>query len=252
MGERERYEPGTFCWVDLSTYDAEGARAFYGELLGWEFGDSELTGGVYTVCLVGGDAVAAIVQQDERPGHWNSYVTVASADETAAKAKGLGAAVIEEPFDVMKAGRLALFADPGGAVLCVWQPGEHTGARRVNDPGCFCLNQLNTHDPQRAAAFYGDLFDWEIRRNADEPPYWGIENRGWLNGGIMQLPDDGTPPHWLVYFTAEDLDASEGKVGDLGGTMVVPPTSVPPEGRILVARDPQGAPFGLWEGRTDD
>ncbi len=32
MGKRERYEPGTFCWVDLATTDPAGAKAFYGEL----------------------------------------------------------------------------------------------------------------------------------------------------------------------------------------------------------------------------
>ncbi len=69
MGKRERYEPGTFCWVDLSTSDAAGAKVFYGELFGWEFEDSEIPGGgAYTMCHVQGDAVAAIVQQDEQPG----------------------------------------------------------------------------------------------------------------------------------------------------------------------------------------
>jgi hypothetical protein len=63
MGKRERYEPGTLSWVDLSTSDAEGAKVFYGELFGWEFEDDESPGGgVYTMCHVQGDAVAAIVQ----------------------------------------------------------------------------------------------------------------------------------------------------------------------------------------------
>ncbi len=255
MGKRERYEPGTFCWVDLSTSDADGAKAFYGELFGWEFESDKIPGGgVYTICHVRGDAVAAIVQQEEQPGHWNSYVTVESADETAAKAKQLGANVLEESFDVMEAGRMAVFADPSGAILCVWQPREHIGARRVNDVGCLCLNQLNTRDPERAAGFYADLFGWEIAQVADEPPYWGINHKGWLNGGMMKMPDDdqGVPAHWLVYFVAEDLDAAAGRIGELGGTVMVPPTSVPPEGRILVARDPQGAVFALFAGRTDD
>ena len=40
MGKRESYESGTFCWVDLATTDAEGAKAFYGDLFGWEFRDT--------------------------------------------------------------------------------------------------------------------------------------------------------------------------------------------------------------------
>ncbi|MBA2715437.1 MAG: VOC family protein, partial [Rubrobacteraceae bacterium] len=86
MGKRESYEPGTFCWVDLSTPDSEGAKAFYGGLFGWEFRDDEIPGGVYTMCLGHGDEVAAIVQQDQQPAHWNNYVAVKSAEETASKA----------------------------------------------------------------------------------------------------------------------------------------------------------------------
>ena len=252
MGKRESYEPGTFSWVDLSTSDADGAKAFYGGLFGWEFEDVEVPGGSYTMCHIRGDAVAAIVEQDQQPGHWNSYVTVMSADETCAKAKQLGARVFEEPFDVMEAGRMAVFADPGGAALCVWEPRGHIGAGRVNDPGCLGLNQLNTHDPEGVAGFYRDLFGWEIRQVAEEPPYWGINNKGWLNGGMMGLPEDGAPPHWLAYFVSEDLDASVQEIGELGGTVMVPPMSTPPAGRILVASDPQGAAFALFEGRTDD
>ena len=255
MGKRERYEPGTFCWLDLSTSDAAGAKAFYGGLFGWEFEDTEVPGGgVYTMCRVGGDDVAAIVQQDEHPAHWNNYVSVASADETSATAKQLGAQMIEEPFDVMSAGRMALLADPEGAALCMWEPREHFGAGRVNDPGCLTLNQLNTHYPERVAGFYGDLFGWEISQVSDEPAYWGINNKGWLNGGIMELPEEAgeAPPHWFPYFVSEDVEAATERIEELGGTVVVPPMTTSPEGRILVATDPQGASFGLFEGRTDD
>jgi predicted enzyme related to lactoylglutathione lyase len=65
MGKRQTYEPGTFCWVELSTPDAEGAKAFYGDLFGWEFRDDEIPGdGIYTMCQIGGEAVAAMAQQD--------------------------------------------------------------------------------------------------------------------------------------------------------------------------------------------
>jgi len=39
MGERTSHAPGTFSWVDLGTTDADGAKAFYGSLLGWQFED---------------------------------------------------------------------------------------------------------------------------------------------------------------------------------------------------------------------
>lgn len=254
MGKREHYEPGTFSWVDLSTDDVGSSKAFYGELLGWEYEDNEIPGGgVYTMCRLQDDSVAAMMQQDEHPGHWNSYVTVASADETTAKAKQLGAHVFEEPFDVMDAGRMAVLADPTGAVLCVWEARNHIGAGRVNDPGCLSLNQLNTREPERATAFYADLFGWEIGQVVEDPPYWGINNNGWLNGGIKELSkgDTSTTSHWLVYFTTDDIDESASKITDLGGKITSPRMDIA-SGRILVAQDPQGATFALFEGRTDE
>jgi predicted enzyme related to lactoylglutathione lyase len=61
-------------------------------------------------------------QQQGVPPHWNSYVTVASADDSAAQAKKLGGNVMLEPFDVLDAGRMAVVADPTGAVFRLHQP----------------------------------------------------------------------------------------------------------------------------------
>ena len=64
MGRVERYPNGTFCWVDLGTDDAEGAKAFYGGLFGWEFDDLP-TGekGTYSTCRLGGRAVAGLCER---------------------------------------------------------------------------------------------------------------------------------------------------------------------------------------------
>ena len=67
-----------------------------------------------------GDAPASAV--------WNTYVWVDSADETAGKVRDAGGTVLSEPFDVMDAGRMAVFADPEGAVFCAWEPKNHRGA----------------------------------------------------------------------------------------------------------------------------
>src|SRR6266513_1340550 len=113
MGERTSYPPGTFSWVDLGTTDADGAKVFYGNLLGWEFED----------------------------------MPVADADATAARAAELGATVISQPFDVLEAGRMAVLQDPTGAVFAIWQPRQSIGAQLVNDAGALTMNQLNTSDP---------------------------------------------------------------------------------------------------------
>lgn len=256
MGKREGYEPGTFCWLDLSTGDAAGAKAFYGELLGWEFEDTQIPGGgVYVMCQVGGDEVAAIVQHEGQPPHWNNYVSVASADEAATRAKRLGAHVIAEPFDVMEAGRMTVFADPTGAVLCAYEPKNHIGAGRVNDPGCLAWNDLLTRDARGAVGFYGDLFGWETEAmgDVDEPDYFVLQNAGRSNGGIMPMSEahGDAPPHWLPYFTVAGTDAAAETARSLGGSVMLPPTDVG-AGRITILADPQGAHFAVFEGETDD
>lgn len=257
MGSRKGYEPGTFCWADLSTADVEGAKAFYGDLLGWDFRDDELPdGGTYTMCRLGGEEVAAIVGQDEQPGHWNHYVSVESADASAAKAKQLGATVLERPFDVMDAGRMAVFADPEGAVFCAWEARDHAGAGRVNDAGCMAWNELQSGKPQEASAFYAGLFGWEPEPIVQDGAsvYVTIKNSsGRMNGGIM--PTTGTPAEapsfWLLYFTVPSCDAALARTRELGGRVLAGPME-PGFGRIAVLSDPQGAPFAVFEGETDE
>lgn len=255
MGARTAYEPGTFCWIDLGTSDRAAATAFYGRLFGWEA--DEIAPG-YLMQRLAGEVVAGIYETrlEERasggPPAWLSYVAADDADAAAARAGDLGGTVMMGPFDVLEQGRVGLLADPQGAVFAVWQARDHVGATLVNAAGALSLNQLDTSDPVAAAAFYGALFGWEIAQVASGPqPYWGITNRGRLNGGMMALdPAAPASPHWLAYFTSADLDASAVTIADAGGTVAVPAMPIQ-SGRILVARDPQGAYFALFEGDVD-
>ena len=55
----------------------------------------------------------------------------------------------------------------------------------------------------------------------------------------------GIPPHWTLYITVEDCDASATTVKQLGGTLVVPPTHIPTVGRFCMITNPQGAYISL-------
>ena len=253
MGERSAYTPGTFCWIDLGARDPEAASAFYAAVLDWEIGPS---GGPetadYRQALVDGRPVAGIYRGQRPAPSWSSYVSVEDIDAAAARAAELGATVEVGPLDILELGRSALLRDPQGAAVALWEPGTMPGAALVNDLGALSLNQLNTHDPEGSQAFYGALFGWEFPRVADGgAPYWGIRNAGVLNGGMMGLPPGNpAPPHWLVYLTVPDVDAADAVIVDGGGRVVVPVMPAG-EGRILVAMDPQGAAFAVYEGPVD-
>jgi uncharacterized protein len=249
MGERTSHAPGAFSWADLTTTDTDGAKAFYTGLFGWDTEDNPIPeGGVYTMLKKGGKNVAALSDaQEGQPSVWNSYVTVESADDSAAAAQQHGGTLVMEAFDVMDVGRMAVVQDPTGAFFAVWQPRTNIGAERVNEPSALTLNQLNTSDPERAQEFYTGVFGWRFDKVADEPAYWGIYNGDRLNGGMMEQ----SPSAWLVYFGSESVDDDAGRIAELGGSVVVEPMTVP-GGRILVAQDPQGAVFALLSGRFDD
>ena len=250
MGERTSYPPGTFSWAELATSDADAAKAFYTQLFGWVYDDNPIGDGqVYTMASRDGGTVAALFGSDQPP-HWNCYVTVASADDAAAKAAESGATVVAEPFDVMDVGRMAVIADPQGAALCLWEARSNIGATLVNTTGSMTWNDLITPDPEASSTFYGDLFGWRTQEMEGGPGYRVIFNGERGNGGMM--PSAGSmPPNWMPYFGHDDVDRLVGEVGGLGGQVFNGPMQLP-TGRIAVFGDPQGAAFAVWTGDYDD
>src|SRR5204863_439042 len=136
----ETYPAGVPCWVDTNQPDPAGAARFYSGLFGWQTEDAMPpdAGTHYYMARIGGRDAAAISSQP--PGAppqamWNTYIRVESADDAAARVREAGGRVLSEPFDVFDAGRMGVFADPEGAVFCVWQPGSHRGSAAVNEQG---------------------------------------------------------------------------------------------------------------------
>ena len=248
MGERTSYPPGTFSWAELVTSDADAAKGFYTQLFGWEYEDNPANGQIYSMAVRDGHHVAALYQADQPP-HWNCYVTVASADETAQKAADLGGSVVAEAFDVMEVGRMAVITDPAGAALCVWEPGQRIGATVVNTSGSMTWNDLNTPDPEAAAAFYGALFGWTTEEVPNAGGYRVIRNGERSNGGIMPMGD--MPSMWIPYFGHDDVERLVGEIDGFGGRLLNGPLPIW-EGTIAVLGDPQGAVFAIWTGHYDD
>ncbi|RMH87109.1 MAG: VOC family protein [Actinomyces sp.] len=251
MPKRDHYRPGTPSWIELATPDPAAAERFYGPLMGWSF-HTEPAGedATYTMVLRDGEPVAGLMTQPPEqiemglPALWNTYVTVESADEAAARAAGAGGSVMAPPFDVMDVGRMAVVVDPAGAVTCVWEPRAHIGAHLVNEPGAFTWAELVTPDQTGAAAFYGQVFGWSA--TATEMPPIGTMTFFQLDGddiaSALTLPD--VPPHWQVYLGVGDCDAACAAVEAGGGSVLADPVDAPP-GRMAPVADPAGAVFSV-------
>jgi predicted enzyme related to lactoylglutathione lyase len=273
MPERDGYIPGVPCWIDTSQPDPKAAVAFYGGLFGWQFEDvmpPDADGEYFIGRIRGGDvaAVGSIPAGAPQMATWNTYIWVESADDTAAKVRDAGGQVLMEPFDVMDAGRMAVFADPEGAVFCAWQAKNHKGARIINEAGSLNFNGLNTRDVEGAKAFYGSVFGWTTLTLDGGAEMWtlpgygdyleqgdpGLRKRMAEFGGptgfedvvasINPIADDGpdVPAHWNVTFAVDDADATAAKAEELGGRVTVPPFDAPWV-RMAVIADPAGATF---------
>jgi predicted enzyme related to lactoylglutathione lyase len=250
MGERSQYAPGTPCWIDIGT-DVEAAKAFYGGLFGWtaaEAGPAEETGG-YGFFLKDGKSVAGFgPQQNPGPPVWTTYISVTDADAIVPKVEDAGGKTVMPPMDVMTAGRFAVFQDHQGAFFSVWQPGDVAGAELVNDPGCWSWNELNTRDVEGSKQFYSAVFGLEPVTHGEGPgAYTELQLGGESVAGMIAMQPmipAQVPPHWLVYFSVTDTDASVARVTELGGSLVFGPVDVEP-GRLAVVADPQGATFAV-------
>ncbi|MBB2936665.1 hypothetical protein FHX82_003729 [Amycolatopsis bartoniae] len=228
------------------TTDVEGASRFYGGLFGWEAVDQGAEFGGYRMCRLGERQVAGIgpAMEPGVPPNWTTYVSVADADVATKAVTAAGGRVIVEPMDIPSSGRMALFADTGGAAFGVWEPRGFAGAELVNEPGALCWNELATRHPDAAGAFYQAVFGWQA---AKQPDYsvWHLGERE--IGGMLTLDANWpaeTPEHWMVYFAVADADAIGARAGELGGRTLVPPTDTP-VGRFTVLADPQGASFSV-------
>jgi predicted enzyme related to lactoylglutathione lyase len=250
MSERNGYEHGVPCWVDTWQPDAERAAAFYTGLFGWEAA-SDADGPPYVMLRLRGRDVAAIGRSggdDAPPPDWVTYVWVDSADEATAKARTAGGSVLREPFDSLDGGRMAILADPSGAVFGVWQPGAHKGAELVNEPGAYAMSLLRTNDPEAATVFYGEVLGWTTESFGEitlwrRPGYVGGEPEQPVSREVVavMMPGEG-PPQWSVNFWVGDADAAAAAVPELGGEVVAGPYDTPGFREAAIA-DPAGAVF---------
>jgi uncharacterized protein len=253
MTETLVHAPGTPSWVDLASPDVDASRRFYGDLFGWEAWIApQPEAGGYTIFLKNGKQVAGLggIFMEGQPPAWSTYVSTDDADSTAQKVRDAGGQVIVEPFDVMDQGRMAVFQDPTGAYISIWQGKAHQGSQLVNEPGSFGWNELATRDIAAAKDFYGKVFGWGYKDSA--MPQGGSYTEWQLNGksigGGMEMGENyppQVPPHWLVYFVVEDADLSTAKAEELGAKVLMPPMDIQP-GRFSVLQDPQGAAFALF------
>ena len=122
MEQQAMKQHGAFSWNELMTTDVAAARAFYGELLGWEMRDEPTPNEPYTLLKAGNRDVGGMMAADDTQGAlpaWMAYVTVDDVDKQVTRAEQLGGKLISPPRDIPDVGRFAVISDPQGAKLAL-------------------------------------------------------------------------------------------------------------------------------------
>jgi len=255
MAEITAYAPGTFCWVDLGTTDAAAAKTFYTQLFGWDAVDVPAGDmGIYTMLQKNGHDVCALYAMTTPgvPSAWLSYVSVDQVEAIAEQVTALGGTVMQPPCNVMESGRMALIQDPEGAVFALWEPKQHLGATLVNEPSTLCWNELQVRHPEQTAGFYEKLFGWSTKGSLASEGYLEFMQGDRPMAGSLQIqPSWGEmPANWAVYFAVADCDATVDQAKALGGSVVMPATTMENVGRLAGLLDPQGACFYIIQLAT--
>lgn len=252
--------PGAFIWYELMTTDLDAAARFYGQVVGWHIGERATAGERdYRMILRddGGNAGGALqlsaeMQQGGAFPQWMTYLAVPDVAATSKAIEADGGRVHMRM--ALPVGDIAMVSDPWGAVFYLMRPvpppGQPDAVSDVFDPAAtqrVRWNELSTLDVPRAKEFYAKHFGFAYTGAmpmGNLGDYTFFEHGGVPTGALMpQLP--GHPLGWLFYFGVPSVMAASRAIAAGGGEVLQPPHEVPGGSWILVARDPQGAVFGV-------
>jgi uncharacterized protein len=114
--------------------------------------------------------------------------------------------------------------------------------------GAFSWAELATTDVEGAKQFYTALLGWTTELAPVEGMSYTLAKVGQERvAGIMSNHCSGgeITPHWGIYITVDDVDATARKAESLGGKVLMPPTDIPKVGRFSALMDPQGVMFSV-------
>lgn len=237
---------GTPCWIDYGAPDVEGAKAFYGDLLGWSWtgGDPEFGG--YLNAEKDGRQVAGLgpLMAEGDPPSWTTYFATDDAAATAERIRGAGGTVVVEPMEVGPMGTMVIALDPQGHPFGLWQSGEHTGVQLFGEPGSLVWNEAAVDDPESSQRFYTAVFgfEWDPMEGMD---YATFRTGDRPLGGLGQV-QPGLPKGWTVCFAVPSTDGAVTTV-EAGGGKVLHPAEDSQFGRFAVLEDRWGAAFSVME-----
>ena len=254
-GNREQH-PGKVVFQELVTPDIAAAERFYGGLLGWTFREVQIGGLKYAEARLDGRPVAGLVQKDlpkgkDRAPAWLTFISVADLDRAVRVALENGAKTIFGPRDLPSRGKETVLSDPQGAVFALLTSSSGDPSDILAGYGEWIWSSLVVPDPDKDAAFYQKLVDYEVFELPSGPSgteHFLLASGDYARASVNTAPPGGkTGPHWINFVRVASADQMAARAVALGGRVLVPPRPDRHGGKLAVVADTQGAALGLME-----
>lgn len=246
------YHQGKVVWHDLLTNDVEAVKSFYGNLFGWKFSNSTDPNGLYTTIHYNDEPIGGIVKLEQTEqnvnyaSQWMEYISTQNVDAVIETARNNNCIIYREPFDIMNRGRIAIFADPRGALIAVVH--SATGDPKDTEPDYnnWLWNELLTDDLDSSVKFYSELFGYETEKFKTQTgeDYLVLRDTEKRRAGVVPLPFEDVKPNWLPFIAVKDPSVIEKQVEKLGGTIILGTESVAGKNSVVIS-DPSGAVFAV-------
>jgi predicted enzyme related to lactoylglutathione lyase len=251
---------GRFCWEELMTTDVASAIAFYNKVGGLK-SEKAAFDPDYTVFKGAGGGMGGVMALPEEakrggtPPMWMSYIGTDNTDETARKIATFGGKVHKQPWSIADGGRIAIVADPQGAVFALYANPKATDVPSTHKLGSASWHELITSDYVAAFSFYQNVFGWRVIHDMDMGPGMGVyrlfgaegsSDSEMLGGMYTKPPQQPGAPAWLPYIKVANVVSATEAAKKLGAFIMHGPADVP-GGKITMATDPQGVMFAVHE-----
>jgi len=253
-GERS---PGKVIWHDLLTHTPDASQRFYEELFGWTFetpaGSFGGRAGYKLIRhegrLIGGMVDTVMLNGRKDISQWVTVMSVTDIDTAARYVEANGGAVLTPPTNLSHRGRLAVVADPEGALFALLQTKDGDPFDRDASIGDFLWNEMWSGDVAAAAEFYAGIGDYQVETPAIAAQvgagYRVLKSGDKPRVGIMANPIAALRPVWVNYVRVSDPAAIAAQAEALGGRILVAARERDVGGQAAMIADPSGAGIAL-------
>jgi len=246
--------PGKLIWAELVTPDLAAAERFYGGIFGWTFHDIRASDTSYVIAKLGDAPIAGFVQrpvQPDRPQQaaWLPFLSAASVQEAGQRILEHGGKELKPPRAYRQRGKQAIYADPQGAVFAVLESHSGDPPDVLAAPGEWIWGAVMARDPDSAAAFYQDVFDYEVFELESDArgAHLLLASENYARASVNPLPADDVQPHWIGFVRVTDVPQAANAAKTFGGRVLVEPHQDRHGGTVALLADPAGSVIGVMD-----